>query len=143
MKIYKAKVKYTAGSPREGQYGPSINVLVTMEDGTTQRIYGKPGDAIERLKSGQDVQLVEDKGKFKLVEVEHTIEKSGTSETPTNQKIELTEDEKLDLLLTKANKFSIIYRQIYSMLIEGELVKEEYATPAASTIFIQLMQKEK
>ena len=142
MKIYKAKVKYTAGAPREGQYGPSINVLVTMEDGTTQRIYGKPGDAIERLKSGQDVQLVEDKGKFKLVEVEHTIEQSVASEKPS-QKVELTEDEKLDLLLTKANKYSIIYRQIYSMLIEGELVKEEYATPAASTIFIQLMNKEK
>lgn len=142
MKIYKAKVKYTAGAPREGQYGPSINVLVTMEDGTTQRIYGKPGDAIERLKSGQDVQLVEDKGKFKLVEVEHTIEQSVASEKQS-QKVELTDDEKFELLLSRANKYSIIYRQIYSMLIAGELVKEEYATPAASTIFIQLMNKEK
>lgn len=143
MKIYKGKIKYAAGAPREGQYGPSINVLVTLDDGTTQRIYGKPGDPIEKLKSGQEVQMVEDKGKFKLIETEQTIEKSGESEKPTNQEVKITEDEKFDLLLSKANRYSIIYRQIYSMLIEGELIKEEYATPAASTIFIQLINKEK
>ncbi len=33
MIITKAKVKYSAGAPREGQYGPSINILVVFADG--------------------------------------------------------------------------------------------------------------
>ena len=70
MKIVKGVVKYGAGAPREGQYGPSINILVTLEDGSQVRVYGKPGDVIERYKSGQNIQLVDDKGKYKVVEEE-------------------------------------------------------------------------
>jgi hypothetical protein len=70
MKIVKGVVKYGSGAPREGQYGPSINILVTFEDGSQVRVYGKPGDVIERYKSGQNIQLVDDKGKYKVVEEE-------------------------------------------------------------------------
>jgi hypothetical protein len=70
MKIVKGVVKYGAGAPREGQYGPSINILVTLEDQSQVRVYGKPGDVIERYKSGQNIQLIDDKGKYKVVEDE-------------------------------------------------------------------------
>ena len=58
MIITKGKVKYAAGAPREGQYGPSINVLVVFNDGKEARIYGKPGDPIQNLKIGEIVIYV-------------------------------------------------------------------------------------
>ena len=64
MIINKAKVKYAAGQPREGQYGPSINILVVFSDGKEARIYGKPGDAIQFLKQGDVIDVLEDKGKL-------------------------------------------------------------------------------
>ena len=48
MKVLKGIVKYAAGPPREGQYGPSINILVTLDEGYDVRVYGKPGDPIEQ-----------------------------------------------------------------------------------------------
>ena len=68
MTITKAKVKYSAGAPREGQYGPSINILVVFADGKEARIYGKPGDPIQSLKQGEVIDVVDDKGKLKYVE---------------------------------------------------------------------------
>ena len=62
MIITKGKVKYAAGAPREGQYGPSINVLVVFNDGKEARIYGKPGDPIQNLKTGEIVDVLDDKG---------------------------------------------------------------------------------
>jgi hypothetical protein len=68
MTITKAKVKYSAGAPREGQYGPSINILVVFADGKEARIYGKPGDPIQSLKQGEVIDVVDDKGKLKYVQ---------------------------------------------------------------------------
>ncbi len=64
MIITKAKVKYSAGAPREGQYGPSINILVIFADGKEARIYGKPGDPIQSLKQGDVIDVIDDNGKL-------------------------------------------------------------------------------
>ena len=69
MIINKAKVKYAAGQPREGQFGPSINILVVFNDGKEARIYGKPGDPIQSLKQGDVIDVLEEKGKLKYVQV--------------------------------------------------------------------------
>jgi hypothetical protein len=139
MIITKAKVKYSAGAPREGQYGPSINILVVFADGKEARIYGKPGDPIQSLKQGEVIDVVDDKGKLKYVQ-------SATLPAPTGVAVieqEKEEAEKPDLAAI-AFELSAIYTQtyidIYNKLIEAE-IPHENATAATSTIFIQVFQK--
>jgi hypothetical protein len=138
MIITKAKVKYSAGAPREGQYGPSINILVVFADGKEARIYGKPGDPIQSLKQGEVIDVVDDKGKLKYVQ--------SAPAAPTGVAvIEQEKDaaEKPDLAAI-AFEISSIYTQayidIYNKLIEAE-IPHENATAATSTIFIQVFQK--
>jgi len=138
MTITKAKVKYSAGAPREGQYGPSINILVVFADGKEARIYGKPGDPIQSLKQGEVIDVVDDKGKLKYVE--------SAPAAPTGVAViekEKAEAEKPDLAAI-AFEISSIYTQayidIYNKLIEAE-IPHDNATAATSTIFIQVFQK--
>ena len=136
MIITKAKVKYSAGAPREGQYGPSINILVAFADGKEARIYGKPGDPIQSLKQGEVIDVVDDKGKLKYVQSEPTTQQAVES-------IQKAEAEKPDLAAF-AFEISSIYTQayidIYNKLIEAE-IPHDNATAATSTIFIQVFQK--
>jgi len=138
MKIVKGIVKYAAGEPREGQYGPSINILVTLEDGTAVRVYGKPGDAISKIKYKDSVKLIDDKGKYKLLEDEQTMPAS-TGVAVIEQQIA----EKPDLAAI-VFEMSAIYTQayidIYNKISEAG-VPQETATAATSTIFIQVFQK--
>jgi len=138
MKINKGIVKYGAGAPREGQYGPSINILVTLEDQSQVRVYGKPGDVIERYKSGQAITLIDDNGKYKV------LEESQTMPAPTGVAvIEQQIAEKPDLAAI-VFEMSAIYTQayidIYNKISEAG-VPQESATAATSTIFIQVFQK--
>jgi len=132
MKIVKGVVKYGAGAPREGQYGPSINILVTLEDQSQVRVYGKPGDVIERYKSGQNIQLIDDKGKYKVIEDE-----------PQTMPVQTEQSDKPDLA-AMVFEISAIYSQayidIYNKISEAG-VPHESATAATSTIFIQVFQK--
>lgn len=136
MIITKAKVKYSAGAPREGQYGPSINILVVLADGKEARIYGKPGDPIQSLKQGEVIDVIDDKGKLKYVQSEPTTQQAVES-------MEKSEAEKPDLAAI-AFEVSSIYTQayidIYNKLIEAE-IPHDNATAATSTIFIQVFQK--
>ena len=136
MIITKAKVKYSAGAPREGQYGPSINILVVFADGKEARIYGKPGDPIQSLKQGEVIDVIDDKGKLKYVQSEPTTQQAVES-------MEKAEAEKPDLAAI-AFELSAIYTQtyidIYNKLIEAE-IPHDNATAATSTIFIQVFQK--
>ena len=137
MTITKAKVKYSAGAPREGQYGPSINILVAFADGKEARIYGKPGDPIQSLKQGEVIDVIDDNGKLKYVQ-------SAPLPAPTGVAvIEQEKAEKPDLAAI-AFEISSIYTQayidIYNKLIEAE-IPHDNATAATSTIFIQVFQK--
>jgi ATP sulfurylase len=132
MKIVKGVVKYGAGAPREGQYGPSINILVTLEDQSQVRVYGKPGDVIERYKSGQNIQLIDDKGKYKVVEDE-----------PQTMPVQTEQSDKPDLaamVFEMSAIYSQAYIDIYNKISEAG-VPHESATAATSTIFIQVFQK--
>lgn len=136
MIITKAKIKYSAGAPREGQYGPSINILVVFADGKEARIYGKPGDPIQSLKQGEVIDVIDDKGKLKYVE--------SAPAAPTG--VAVTEQEAAEKpdLAAIAFEISSIYTQayidIYNKLIEAE-IPHDNATAATSTIFIQVFQK--
>ena len=138
MKIVKGVVKYGAGAPREGQYGPSINILVTLEDQSQVRVYGKPGDVIERYKSGQNIQLIDDKGKYKVFEDEPQ-----TMPAPTGVAVIDQQSEKPDLaalVFEMSAIYSQAYIDIYNKISEAG-IPHENATAATSTIFIQVFQK--
>ena len=139
MIINKAKVKYAAGQPREGQYGPSINILVVFSDGKEARIYGKPGDPIQSLKQGDVIDVLEDKGKLKYVQSEPTTEMAVAS----MKEHDATNAEKPDLAKMVFD-MSVVYTQtyidIYNKSIEAKLPHEN-ATAATSTIFIQVFNK--
>jgi hypothetical protein len=130
MKIVKGVVKYGAGAPREGQYGPSINILVTLEDQSQVRVYGKPGDVIERYKSGQNIQLIDDKGKYKVVEDDAPVQSTDAAEKPDfEQKV-----------FEMCALYSKNYVDIYNAMVAAG-IPHENATAATSTIFIQVFQK--
>lgn len=135
MKIVKGVVKYGAGAPREGQYGPSINILVTLEDGSQVRVYGKPGDVIERYKSGQNIQLVDDKGKYKVVEEEMQQAAIQVQNIDVSEKPDLSK-----LVFDMSALYSKSYVEIYNAIVDAG-IPHENATSATSTIFIQVFQK--
>lgn len=135
MKIVKGIVKYGAGAPREGQYGPSINILVTLEDGSQVRVYGKPGDVIERYKSGQNIQLVDDKGKYKVVEEEIQQAAKQVQNIDVSEKPDLAK-----LVFDMSALYSKSYVEIYNAIVDAG-IPHENATAATSTIFIQVFQK--
>ena len=139
MTINKAKVKYAAGQPREGQYGPSINILVVFNDGKEARIYGKPGDPIQSLKQGDVIDVLDDKGKLKYVQSEPTTEMALAS----MKEQDATNAQKPDLakmVFDLSTVYTQTYIDIYNKLIEAELPHEN-ATAATSTIFIQVFNK--
>lgn len=142
MTITKAKVKYSAGTPREGQYGPSINILVVFGDGKEARIYGKPGDPIQNVKSGDVIDVVDDNGKLKYVQPAQT--KAAAIVTTENALDSMAEPVEKPDLAAIAFEISSIYTQayidIYNKIIEAE-VPLENASAATSTIFIQVFQK--
>jgi hypothetical protein len=135
MKIVKGVVKYGSGAPREGQYGPSINILVTLEDGSQVRVYGKPGDVIERYKSGQNIQLVDDKGKYKVVEEEMQQAAKQVQNIDVSEKPDLAK-----IVFEMSELYSKSYVNIYNTMVEAG-IPHENATAATSTIFIQVFQK--
>ena len=135
MKIVKGVVKYGSGAPREGQYGPSINILVTLEDGSQVRVYGKPGDVIERYKSGQNIQLVDDKGKYKVVEQEMQQAAKQVQNIDVSEKPDLAA-----MVFEMSAIYSQAYIDIYNKMSEAG-IPHENATAATSTIFIQVFQK--
>lgn len=135
MKIVKGVVKYGAGAPREGQYGLSINILVTLEDGSQVRVYGKPGDVIERYKSGQNIQLVDDKGKYKVVEEEMQQAAQQVQNIDVSEKPDLAK-----MVFEMSALYSKSYVDIYNAIVAAG-IPHENATAATSTIFIQVFQK--
>jgi len=135
MKIVKGVVKYGSGAPREGQYGPSINILVTLEDGSQVRVYGKPGDVIERYKSGQNIQLVDDKGKYKVVEEEMQQAAKQVQNIDVSEKPDLAA-----MVFEMSAIYSQAYIDIYNKMSEAGIAHEN-ATAATSTLLIKVFQK--
>ena len=139
MIITKGKVKYAAGAPREGQYGPSINVLIVFNDGKEARIYGKPGDPIQNLKTGEIIDVLDDKGKYKYIVAEQPAAPTGVS--VIDQQKQMAEPPDLAALIFEvAAIYSQGYVDIYNKLA-AEGVAQEHLSAATSTIFIQVSQK--
>lgn len=148
MNILKGRVKYTAGKVFEGQYGPSINAAITLDNGTDIRVYGKPDD--EKLKALQkdDVVTIIHDGKsykvaFDMVTANEIPEKANTSIESANvqqtanvaQRMngKLSEEE----ITEKATFMTSVYADIFHQL-QASGLEPAQAQPAAATIFIQI-----
>jgi hypothetical protein len=148
MNILKGRVKYTAGKVFEGQYGPSINAAITLDNGTDIRVYGKPDD--EKLKALQKddvVTIIHDGKSYKVAfdmltanelpeKVQTPTEQTNVQQTAnvaqrTNGK--LTEEE----LSEKATFMTSVYADIFHQL-QASGLEPAQAQPAAATIFIQI-----
>jgi len=99
------------------------------------RVYGKPGDVIERYKSGQNIQLVDDKGKYKVVEEEMQQAAKQVQNIDVSEKPDLAA-----MVFEMSAIYSQAYIDIYNKMSEAG-IPHENATAATSTIFIQVFQK--
>jgi hypothetical protein len=148
MNILKGRVKYTAGKVFEGQYGPSINAAITLDNGTDIRVYGKPDDnKLMSLKKDDNVTIIHDgksyKVAFDMVTANEIPEKVQTPTETNNVQQAANVAPKTNGKLTaeeiseKANFMSAIYCEIFQHMLEYGLEKEQ-AQPAAATVFIQI-----
>jgi hypothetical protein len=147
MNILKGRVKYTAGKVFEGQYGPSINAAITLENGTDIRVYGKPDDEkLKALQKDDAVTIIHDgksyKVAFDMVTANELPEKVQTTEQTNVQQAaniapktngKLTAEE----ISEKATFMTGIYADIFHQL-QASGLEPAQAQPAAATIFIQI-----
>jgi hypothetical protein len=69
IQILTGKVKYTAGQPKDYGHGLRVNIVLTLEDGTEEKLWSFADDhAILSLKKGETVRVVRDSRGLKLVE---------------------------------------------------------------------------
>ena len=148
MNILKGKVKYTAGKVFEGQYGPSINAAITLDNGTDIRVYGKPDDTkLMALKKDDPVTVIHDgksyKVAFDMVTADQIPEKvqtpteganvQQTANVPPKSNGKMT----LEEITEKATLMTGIYADIFHQL-QASGLEPAQAQPAAATIFIQI-----
>lgn len=140
MNILKGKIKYTAGKVFDGQFGASINAVITLTNGEDVRVYGKPDDEkLKSLKKDDEVTVIYDGKSYKVAFDMTTADQIPTKETndtpaPTvNKNGKLTVEE----LQEKAIFMTDLYADIYHQLLGRELEPLQ-AQPAAATIFIQI-----
>jgi hypothetical protein len=148
MNILKGRVKYTAGKVFEGQYGPSINAAITLDNGTDIRVYGKPDDnKLMALKKDDVVTIIHDgksyKVAFDMVTANELPEKVQTSTEGNNVQQTANVAPKTNGKLTaeeiieKATFMIGIYADIFHQL-QASGLEPAQAQPAAATIFIQI-----
>ena len=148
MNILKGKVKYTAGKVFEGQYGPSINAAITLDNGTDIRVYGKPDDEkLMALKKDDAVTIIHDgksyKVAFDMITADEIPMKAQTpteganvqqaANVPPKNNGKLTPDE----ITEKATFMTAVYADIFHQL-QASGLEPAQAQPAAATIFIQI-----
>ena len=140
MNILKGKIKYTAGKVFEGQFGQSINAVVTLANGEDIRVYGKPDDEkLKALKKDDEVTVIHDGKSYKVAFDMTTVDQIPTKETnetpaPTvNKNGKLTAEE----ISEKATFMTGIYADIFHQL-QASGLEAAQAQPAAATIFIQI-----
>ena len=148
MNILKGRVKYTAGKVFEGQYGPSINAAITLDNGTDIRVYGKPDDTkLMALKKDDVVTIIHDgksyKVAFDMVTANEIPEKVQTPTETNNVQQAANVAPKTNGKLTaeeiseKATFMTGIYADIFHQL-QASGLEPAQAQPAAATIFIQI-----
>ena len=139
-----ARVKYAAGQPREGKYGPYINVVVTLPDNSEERIFGKPNDPIKHLRKGQTVQLVRDAKGLKLVQPEQPATQPATLATGSTASKEVLSKETKRAIAGYVEEMANLYKFCWdsaSTALDGKAQDEESIRAASSALFISASRK--
>ncbi len=94
MKIKNGRIKYPAGKVFQSDWGERQNIVVEMDDGSTEKLYFEKGrQPHASLKRGQQVQLLFSNGKRRLVVSDKQNPPNGPSQ-PQPQYQGLTPDTK-------------------------------------------------
>lgn len=133
-----ATIKYPAGRVFDGKFGPSCNVLVTMPDGSDQKIWGKP-EELQSYRRGDAIALLQDaKGKFKPVAIAQQPQPA-EQPAPVKQAPQVDKQAIADFIQSQAKLYSYCYRTaIETMPSESPL---EAIQAAASSVYIATGRK--
>lgn len=138
--LTQATIKFPAGRVFDGQYGPSCNVLVTMPDGSEQKIWGKP-DELQSYRRGDSIALLQDaKGKFKPVAIAQQPQPvNHPAPQATAPKPELDKQAIAQFVVDQSKLYSFCYQTaIKSMPSDAPL---EAVQACASSIYIATGRK--
>ncbi|MCS7031457.1 MAG: hypothetical protein NZL92_08010 [Gloeomargarita sp. SKYG116] len=132
--LIKAKVKFPAKGPIQTQYGERINVIVTLPDGTEQKLWGSPGSVLASYAKGEEIVLALENGKYKVVEIPPEVDGNPTqNKAPNGLGIPTPE------AISQACQLMATCYQEMARLLDG--VPPEQLQAMACTVFIQLMRR--
>jgi hypothetical protein len=143
-KLLNAIVKYPAGKVFQTQYGERCNAVLTVGDDEI-KIWAEPGtpkgQQLQSLKRGETVLIVDDNGKYKLLESDT---KNGNSNTNgngnTNKNYEpLTPDKKREIavyIADMAGLYGYCLEQAKGLNKDGLTLPPEAVKDIATTLFI-------
>jgi len=132
--LTQATIKFPAGRVFDGQYGPSCNVLVTMPDGSEQKIWGKP-DELQSYRRGDSIALLADPktGKYKPVAIEQAPQRANHP-APQADKQAIA-----DFIQSQCKIYSYCYQQARSAMPSDAPLEAVQA--AASSVYISTGRK--
>lgn len=161
-------VKYSAGKVFNGQYGPSINIVVKCHDKEI-RVYGTPGDAanpLESLQRDQAVVLEQNaKGQWQVnwqeTKAQPAPDQSQRLPDSTARIMKAAtgnDDAFWENVKLSSENLVKVYKDVYRMLSEvpeeeqplfpdentpapKSIIRDEDLAAATATVFIQLFRK--
>jgi hypothetical protein len=139
MRVIEATVKFPAGRVFESQFGPRVNALLSLPDGSDIKVWGNPNDAaLSVLQRGQAVKvLLDHRGKYKLLEAPQQPLKPSTA--PKAGHI-MTDDDKRAIAERIQQEASLlryclsVSKEKFADLITGE----ESFRALATTLFLRV-----
>jgi hypothetical protein len=148
IQLTTGKVKYTPGTPRDTQYGPRINAVLTLPDGTEAKLWGDPDDAsLLALKKGESVQLAKNaKGNWQLASAPPVEAPSNNTVTPTkpNQSTQLLSDDEKRAIAAKVSENAKLMKYCLQQAREHcseYLETSEDLRSVATTLFLQAVKR--
>jgi len=147
-KLLNAVVKYPAGKVFETQYGSRCNAVLTVGDDEI-KIWAEPGtpkgQQLQSLKRGETVLVVDDNGKYKLLESDtkngnSNTNGNGNSDGATNKNYEpLTPDKKREIavyIADMAGLYGDCLEQAKGLNKDDLTLPPEAIKDIATTLFI-------
>ena len=147
-KLLNAIVKYPAGKVFQTQYGERCNAVLTVGDDEI-KIWAEPGtpkgQQLQSLKRGETVLVVDDNGKYKLLESDTKNgntngNTNGNSNGVTNKNYEpLAPDKKREIAVyisDMAGLYGYCLEQAKTLNKEGSELPAEAVKDIATTLFI-------
>jgi hypothetical protein len=147
-KLLNAVVKYPAGKVFETQYGSRCNAVLTVGDDEI-KIWAEPGtpkgQQLQSLKRGETVLVVDDNGKYKLLESDtkngnSNTNGNGNSDGATNKNYEpLTPDKKREIavyIADMAGLYGYCLEQAKGLNKDDLTLPPEAIKDIATTLFI-------